>query len=261
MSGPRIAFAGDRDIGVAVLKFILRQGIPPLALLVSDAGQASHSAELAALCAYLQPEQIFRGREFRQAQGLAALRALNLDYIIGVHFPYLVPPPVLELPRIGVLNLHPAYLPYNRGWHTVSWALLEGTAIGATLHFMDAGIDTGDIVHQKLLDVSPADTADSLYRRVKQLELEVFEEAWPLLVSGSYTRTAQPPNVGTTHKRDDLFRDDIQRIDLDQHIEAGDLLRRLRALTTNRVDEAAYFEINGKRYRVQVRVHEELDEC
>ncbi len=250
----RIAFAGDRDIAVHVLDFLLGQGLRPLALLVPGPAHASHADALIARCGHLSADQILVGQQFRQPAGLDLLRALDLDFIIGVHFPLIIPAEVLAAPRQGVLNLYPAYLPYNRGWHTPTWALLEGTPIGATLHFMDVGVDTGDIVHQRQIVVSPADTADSLYARLKQLEYELFVEAWPALADGSYRRQPQPSDGGSAHRRQELFTPAIQQIELDAQLRADDLLRRLRALTTSRLDEAAYFEVDGRRYRVQVRI-------
>ena len=257
MSHLRIAFAGDRDISVWVLRFLIQQGEKPLALCVSSDERASHADELIALCGHLSDQFIFRGRQFRQPDSLEMLRALDLDYIIGIHFPYLIPAQVLSIPRVGVLNLHPAYLPYNRGWHTPSWAILDGTPYGATLHFMDAHVDTGDIVCRDRLDVMPGDTANMLYQRVKQLELQVFQTAWPQIVAGSYQRQQQDPAAGTTHQRHELLAENVQRIELDTVIEAGRLIQRLRALTTDRLEEAAYYELGGKRYRIQVVIHEE----
>lgn len=257
MDSFRIAFAGDRDIAVDVLGFLLAQGAQPRALLVPDAGRASHDQELLGLCPFLGSERILRGTRFRRPGGIALLHRLGLDLIVAVHFPYVIPENVLSIPRIGVLNLHPAYLPYNRGWHTPTWALLEGTPIGATLHFMDAGVDTGDIVHQKALQVSGGDTAHSLYQRLKQLELEVFRSSWPQVAAGVFQKTPQDPAAGSVHARAELFSTPIQRIDLDEQVRAGDLVLRLRALTTNRLDEAAYYEMDGKRYRIQVVIHEE----
>ena len=140
--------------------------------------------------------RVFRGAEFRNPASLEALGALGLDYIVGVHFPYSSARRRCGFPAMGVLNLHPALLPYNRGWHTASWAILDGTPAGATLHFMDEGVDTGDIVHQREQVVSPADTADTLYQRVKRLELEVFREGWAMIEAGSVPPHAQPPAGG-----------------------------------------------------------------
>lgn len=252
----RFAFAGDRDIAVWTLEFLLAGGWRPEALLLPATSKASHGDRLAELCAYLPAERVFRGKAFRREPALSTLRELDLDLIVGVHFPYIVPPEVLEIPRVGVLNLHPAYLPYNRGWHTPSWAILEGTPIGATLHFMDEGIDTGHVVARRELDVGPGDTADSLYRRVKRLELDVFKEAWPALAAGDITRTGQHPDAGNVHVKEDLLDPEFRRIDLDTPTTAGELLRKLRAHTTNDPAEAAFFEQDGKRYRVRVEIEE-----
>lgn len=200
------------------------------------------------------------GKAFRTEQGISLLSSLNLDYIIGIHFPYIVPERVLAIPRIGVLNLHPAYLPFNRGWHTPSWAILEETPIGATLHFMDTGVDTGDIIHQKEVMVSPGDTAHTLYQKLKACEFETFCEAWPGIADGTYARKNQDGLVGTEHKRSELFAKEIQEISLDATMPVGQLVRRLRALTTNDVSEAAYFIEDRKRYRVQVSITEEVPE-
>lgn len=257
MSSLRLAFAGDRQISVRVLEFLLKQECRPLALLVSEPGRATHDQELMDLCGFLPDERILRGREFRDSDGLKLLRSLDLDFILGVHFPYVIPEAVLEIPRAGVLNLHPAFLPCTRGWHTPSWAILEQCPYGATLHFMDTGVDTGDIVHQKEVEVTEGDTADSLYQRVLAAEFEVLVEAWPSLASGTYRRFPQPTDAPPAHRKKDLFRDDLQRLDLNASVKTADLLRRLRALTTNRVDEAAYFELDGRRHRVQVIITED----
>ncbi len=248
----RIVFAGDRDIAVKVLKFIIDEGVRPLALLIPDEKKATHAQELITLCSHLDKEKILEGEKFKTKAGKNLLKNLNLDYIISIHFPYIYPKEIIEIPKHGIINLHPAYLPYNRGWHTPTWAIWEETPFGASLHFVNEKIDAGDIIHQKLLEIFPHDTADTLYKRVKDLELETFKEAWPLLVSFTYTRKPQPVTEGTFHKKEDIKK--LQFIDLEQQVKAGDLVRRIRALTTNNIKEAAFFILNGKKYRVQIRI-------
>lgn len=254
---PRLAFAGDRDVAVQVLDHLLAAGDRPLALLVSDADRASHAHALRARCAHLPDDLVLVGRGFREPEGIARLRALALDLVVCVHFPYVVPDEVLALPRVGVLNLHPALLPWNRGWHTPSWAILDGTPIGATLHFMDRGVDTGDVVHQRELAVREGDTAHALYARLKALEVELFAEAWPALVAGTYARRAQPAG-GSSRRRAELFTPEVQRLELDAPTTARAVLRRLRALTTSDPRESAYFEDgDGRRLRVRVTIEPE----
>ncbi|HLF61331.1 MAG TPA: formyltransferase family protein, partial [Acidimicrobiia bacterium] len=134
------------------------------------------------------------------------------------------------------------------------WAILEGTPIGATLHFMDSGLDTGDIVAQAELEIRPGDTAHTLYRRLLGLEVDLFKTAWQLLASGSPPRRSQSPDEGSSHNRADLAVDSIRRLELEQAVPVRDVLRKLRALTTSDVEEAAYFEQDGRRYRVQITI-------
>jgi methionyl-tRNA formyltransferase len=239
------------------LEFLLSRNTAPLALFVSGYDRSSHADRLIDLCRFLPSNCVLQGNEFRQPQGLALIRQLDLDFIVCVHFPYIVTPDVLSLPRKGVLNLHPAYLPYNRGWHTASWAILEDTPIGATFHFMDEGIDAGDIIKQRRLDIHPGDTANTLYLCIKQLEIDVFKEAWVEVESGAYTRHSQKELKGTAHNRKDLLKTEVQKIELDRRYVARDLIKQFRALTTNRISEASYYEVDGKRYRVQIMISEE----
>ena len=248
----RYAFAGDRDISVAVLNLLLQAGHKPLALMVSERSKATHAEELIQL-SELGDEFIFHGNQFKEAANIEQLKALQLDYIIGIHFPYLVPKAALDIPKVGFLNLHPAYLPYNKGWHTPSWAIMDGTPYGATLHLMTQELDGGDVIAQKQYPVSYADTADSLYKKVKQCEVELFSEALPSLVSLVPPVTAQI-GTGTSHVKKDLAS--IQEINLDEPILQKQLINKLRALTTNNVQEAAYFVHDSKKYAVQVTIIE-----
>ncbi len=254
----RLALAGDRALAVHVLDYLVGDAhTRPVALLLPKEGRASHDSDLLARCPDLGPDAVFRGQAFRTGAGISRLRSLNLDYLISIHFPYLLPPEVIEIPRYGCLNLHPSLLPYNRGWHTASWALLERTPIGATLHFIDEGMDTGDIAHQRSVEIEPGDTAHTLYQRVVQAEMQVFREAWPQIASGRHERRPQPAGKGSMHKRGDLLHPSVQELRLSEEGSVEQLLRRLRALTTSRIDEACYYEQDGRRFRVQVRVTEE----
>ena len=153
-----------------------------------------------------------------------------------------------------MLNLHPSYLPYNRGWHTPTWAILDGTPAGASLHYVDESLDTGDLVCQRQAAIDPADTAHTLYAKLKKLEVEVFREGWQQVKDDRAKGTPQAVEQATVHRRQSLFDPAVQRLELDAVVRTADLLRQLRALTTSRLDEAAYFETGERRYRVQVTI-------
>jgi methionyl-tRNA formyltransferase len=248
-----IIYAGDRDLSVKTLQFIIEQGIKPIALILPNNG--SHGEELIKLCPFLDESRIFKVKTMKDEKLTAFLKSIEIDYVFGIHFPLIIPKDVLEIPKVGFLNLHPAYLPFNRGWHTPSWAILDQTPYGATLHFMSEQLDAGDIIHQKRTEILIDDTADILYKRVKETEFEVFKEAWPRLLEKNINKVAQDMNSGTKHSKKDLAEQ--QEIELNGNYTFEELLRKLRALTTNDIKEAAYFKLAGSKYHIQVKIEKE----
>lgn len=247
---PRLVYAANRAIGLRGLELLLGAGIEPVALMLPTPPNASHTAEIRAVLPHVP---LIEGREFAQTKALTALSALAPDYLLSVHFPYLFPPSVLAIPRIGTLNLHPAFLPFNKGWHTPSWAILERTPAGATLHWVDGGVDSGDIALQREEKVRSSDTAHSLYQRLLALEIDLLASAVPLLKSGRLPRTPQAAK-GSTHRKADLAS--RQQLDLGRNAQIGEVIDVLRALTTNDMKEAAYFSVEGRRYYVRVEIAE-----
>lgn len=244
----RFAFAGDRQISCNILKLLISKGYQPEFLFVSDNSLASHSKELISISG-LPENKIFYGNEFKSTKNVEKLKSSDLDYIFGIHFPYIIPKLVLNIPKIGFLNLHPAYLPFNKGWNTPSWAILDNTPYGATLHFMTEALDEGDIIHQKRINILPSDTANSLYQRVLKLEEEVFEEALESLVSLNPNKTKQN-TIGTSYSKKDLK--EVQEINLSKDYSAVSFLNILRALTTNNKSEAAYYKIDDKKIGIHI---------
>ena len=117
--------------------------------------------------------------------------------------------------------------------------------------WIDEGMDTGDIALQRRIKVQPSDTADTLYARVLAAEIETLREAIPLLLANALPRIPQKGS-GTEHVKADLNA--IRRLDLNAHMTVKDVLQHIRALTTNRDEEAAWFELDGDRYLVQLTI-------
>jgi len=73
-------------------------------------------------------------------------RAFNPDLIVAAYFPQLFPPELLEIPRLDAVNVHPGDLPFYRGTFAIPWTILNGKKyVTVTLHYINAGIDSGDI--------------------------------------------------------------------------------------------------------------------
>lgn len=251
MSRLRLVFAGNRRIALFCLRALIAAGCAPVGLLLAKGKNAECAEEMKQTVLGIP---VVEGVAFRSEEGIRLLRQLEPDYLLCVHFPYIIPAELLTVPALGVLNLHPSYLPYNRGWNTPTWALVDGTPYGATLHWMDEGIDTGDTAVRKAVRVLPCDTAHTLYQRVLKVEEMLFREAIPLLMSRQLPRMSQA-ETGSSHARGDL--ESIQRLDLDATEKVGVVLSLLRGLTTSRWEEAAWFEVDGRRYRVRVELRAE----
>src|SRR6202521_261421 len=105
-----------------------------------------------------QPESIKNNDEFR-----AQLTGLNPDAIIVVGYGRIIPQWMIDLPRLGNINLHASLLPKYRGAAPIQWAIARGeTMTGVTTMRIDAGLDTGDILLQKEFPIKPTDTAGTL---------------------------------------------------------------------------------------------------
>lgn len=249
-------YAANRDIGCWVLKFLLKKGHSPLALLLADEDD-KNIREMINM-AGLPSSKIYKGKS-QLKLFYEKYKNLEIDYIFGIHYPLLINNNILSLPKYGCLNLHPAYLPFNKGWHTPSWSILEESPAGATLHLMSSELDTGDILHQKEVKVAPEDTANSLYQKIKRTEYEVFTEAFDHIVNFTLTGKPQDKTKGSIHKKKDLFDENISKINLEEKYLAKELINKIRALTTNDITEACYFIEDEKKYRIRVDIQKVND--
>lgn len=131
--------------------------------------------------------------------------AKPFDLLLSVHWPEKFTKEMLEIPKLGALNLHNSYLPWNRGAHACTWAIVDQTPHGATLHWMNEKFDKGPIFHQERLTIHPDDTADTLYKRTADLEVKVFHEGMLRFLNGYRARIKQPGG-GSSHSKKDFQR-------------------------------------------------------
>jgi len=206
----------------------------------------------------LPPERIFDGSRLQRPEITQAIGVSRADIGLSVLFGYILRPEFTAVFPKGVVNLHPSYLPYNRGVHPNVWSIVEGTPAGATLHYIDEGVDTGDIIAQRQMSVEPVDTGETLYRKLERLCVELFQDTWPLILSGQAgrTRQAQP---GTCHRASDLER--IDEIDMDRTYTGRELINILRARTFPPYAGAYFRDGERKIYvRVQLLTEDDLKE-
>jgi len=125
------------------------------------------------------------------------------DIVISVLYENLLTSHILQ--KAQCYNFHPGILPEYRGAGAFSWGLInKSKKSGITLHLIDEGIDTGDIIEIREFIISPQDTAYTLYNKGQALIYKMFTNWFEDLLNNNYTATAQPEERAATYYRKDL---------------------------------------------------------
>jgi methionyl-tRNA formyltransferase len=142
---------------------------------------------------------VLQPRRMKDPEAFEAMKKLAPDLAILAFVTDIVPGRVLELPRLGSICYHPSLLPRHRGASAINWAVIEGdTKTGLTIFWVDEGIDTGDILLQKEVEIGPDDTTGSVYfNKLYPLGIEAIVEATDLIAAGKAPRIPQDHSKAT----------------------------------------------------------------
>ena len=199
----RIVFCGTGEIGAPALKALLAskkhtvvgvitQPDKPAGRDLKPRMSAIKQIALAQNLSVQQPEKL------RDAAALEDLRALAPDLMVVAAYGQILPKSVLEIPRLGCLNLHASLLPRHRGASPIHAAILAGDReTGITVMYMDEGLDTGDILLAKPLTIGPDETTGQLHDRLADLAAPCLLEALDLLEQGNAPRVPQDNALAT----------------------------------------------------------------
>ena len=119
------------------------------------------------------------------------LKEKKIDFAVSYGYRHIIKSNVLHHLKDRIINLHISYLPWNRGADPNLWSFLEDTPKGVTIHYVDEGIDTGDIIAQKEVVFEQGEqTLSTTYARLQDEMMLLFKSNWPLISSGGgYTPT------------------------------------------------------------------------
>ncbi len=202
----KIVYLGSGDIGLPTLRVLLRaraEGRHELIAVVTqpDRPAGRHltltpgpikTLASAAGVPVFQPERI------RRPEAVDALRAWNADVFVVFAYGQILPPAVLEAPRLACLNLHASLLPKYRGAAPIQAAVLAGEReSGLTVMYMDVGLDTGDILREHPLRLRRRETAGSLHDRLADLAPEALLTALDDIADGKAPRCPQEASLAT----------------------------------------------------------------
>jgi methionyl-tRNA formyltransferase len=241
----RIAFMGTPDFAVAALDALADAG-HSIAAVYSQPPRPAHRGQAEqptpvhkralALGLLVRTPASLRGESEQ-----AAFAAQDLDVAVVAAYGLILPQPILDAPRFGCLNIHASLLPRWRGAAPIQRALEAGDAqTGICIMQMEAGLDTGPVLLDRAIPITPTDTAGTLHDRLAAMGSVAIVEALASL--DTLTPQAQPAE-GITY----AAKIDKAQARLDWHQPAALLERRVRAF--NPVP-GAFFEVAGERIRV-----------
>ena len=129
----------------------------------------------------------------------------GFDFVVSFGYPYLIGKDLLTTIGDRIINLHISYLPYCRGSHCNFWSHVEKTPSGVTIHRIDAGIDTGNILFQKevAVDIKLHTFASSYKLLIQEIE-ELFRLNWSQIRSNELPGDPQDPSSASFHADRDL---------------------------------------------------------
>ncbi len=134
---------------------------------------------------------------FTEPLTAAVLDVAQPDMLVAYRYRHIVPKWVLD--EYQAVNLHPSYLPWNRGADPNFWSFVDNTPKGVTVHWMDEHLDTGPIIAQRRIEMPYGWTTDEFYEHLRRSVVLLFGEVWPRIKTG--TAPAIPQQAGGSYHR------------------------------------------------------------
>ena len=172
-------------------------------------------------------------------------------------FGHILPKEVIAHFPKGIINLHPSYLPYNRGSAANVFSIVNDYPAGVSLHYVNASVDSGAIVAQKKVEVESVDTGKSMYRKLEVAGLELFAENFKSILSGNFKAKSndwQEYPINTVKK---MYA--MDRLNLEENYQLRGLINVLRARTFDSYPGAYFFDDEGRKVFVRINLEYEAE--
>ena len=197
MTSLRIAFAGTPQFALPALQALLKSRHQVVGVLTQPDRPAGRGQQMRAspvkLLALDARLPLAQPPALKTQESRAELTQWAADVLVVVAYGLILPPPVLALPRLGCLNIHGSLLPRWRGAAPIQRAILAGDAeTGVTIMQLDAGLDTGPMLLERVRPIGSQDTAGDLHDALSELGAAALLEALDGLAAGALKPRAQP---------------------------------------------------------------------
>lgn len=186
----------------------------------------------------MQPQKVKNNEEFIQE-----IKNIKPDVICVVAYGKILPKEILEIPKLGCINVHGSLLPKYRGAAPIQWAVLNGDKkTGITTMYMAEGMDTGDMILKKEVEIGENETTGELWDRLSEVGAELLMQTLELIEKGKAPREKQ----GDEYTLAPMLNKEMAKIDWENKtaIEIKNLIRGLNPIL------GAYSFLNGKKIKL-----------
>lgn len=229
MTSLSLVFAGTPEFGLPCLEALKHSSHDIKAVYTQPDRPAGRGRKLQASAvkewALTHQIPIYQPLNFKNPEDVAALAALKPDVLIVIAYGLILPKSVLEIPRLGCVNVHASLLPRWRGASPIQQAILHGdTQSGVTLMQMDVGMDTGAMLLKVPCAITPLDTAGSLHDKLSNLSASPLLTVLDALAANTIAPETQDDNLvtyaGKILKEDARINWQQTALEIDQQIRA-----------------------------------------
>lgn len=202
----RIVYMGTPDFAVEPLEAIIKAGYEVTAVVTQPDKQKGRGKEVKMTpvkeCALRHGIPVFQPVKIKEPEAVAELEKYQADLFVVAAFGQLLSEEILNMPEYGCINIHASLLPAYRGAAPIQWAVLNGEKeSGVTIMQMDKGLDTGDMLLKRSVELSPTETGDSLHDKLMHLGAELIVEALPKLEKGELVPEKQKDELSSYAKK------------------------------------------------------------
>lgn len=224
----RIVYMGTPEIAAVILERLLEEPYEVVLAVTQPDRPKGRGKALACSpvkeLAVAHGIPVFTPEKLRLPENVEVIREAAPDMIVVAAFGQILPKSVLDIPKYGCINVHASLLPKYRGAAPIQWSILDGESeTGVTIMYMNEGLDTGDILSQKIVPIASDETGGSLHDKLAVAGAEALAEAIPGILDG--TLTAVPQGEMTTPYAKQLTK---EMGNLDFTLPAVVLERRIR---------------------------------
>ncbi len=202
----RIVYMGTPDFAVEPLEAIIKAGYEVAAVVTQPDKQKGRGKEVkmtpVKVCALRHGIPVFQPVKIKEPEAVAELEKYQADLFVVAAFGQLLSEEILNMPEYGCINIHASLLPAYRGAAPIQWAVLNGEKeSGVTIMQMDKGLDTGDMLLKRSVELSPKETGDSLHDKLMHLGAELIVEALSKLEKGELVPEKQKDELSSYAKK------------------------------------------------------------